>query len=59
MLESLVIGDPHSKSADVGTVISAKQERVIEEYVAQAEASTGVEVRRFGSITQDPTLSPD
>lgn len=58
-LDRLVIGNPLDEASDVGTVISQKQMDVIQGFVAQAEATEGAEVRRFGTLPDDAVLAPD
>lgn len=57
-LEALVIGDPLDEATDVGTIINARQAARIETFIAQAEATPGAQVRRFGRLPDDPALSP-
>ncbi|MQQ09059.1 aldehyde dehydrogenase family protein [Epibacterium sp. SM1979] len=58
-LEKLVIGDPLDESTDVGTVINQKQMDVIQGFVAQAEATEGADIRRFGALPEGGDLAPD
>lgn len=58
-LEKLVIGDPLDEATDVGTIINAKQVATINRYIAQAEATPGARVHRFGRLPEDDTLSAD
>lgn len=58
-LDALVIGDPMDESTDVGTIISRRQADVIRDFLRQAEATPGAEIRRFGRLPEDPALSGD
>lgn len=58
-LDELVIGDPMDEATDIGTIISPRQAAVVNDYVRQAEATEGVEVRRVGKMPTDAALSPD
>lgn len=58
-LNGLVIGDPLDEATDVGTIINAKQVATINRYVAQAEATPGAQVHRFGTLPDDDALAAD
>jgi acyl-CoA reductase-like NAD-dependent aldehyde dehydrogenase len=58
-LNKLVIGDPMDEGTDIGTIISAKQAKVIRDYVTLAEQTEGAEVIRCSALPSDATLSPD
>ncbi|WP_022706113.1 aldehyde dehydrogenase family protein [Paracoccus zeaxanthinifaciens] len=58
-LDRLVIGDPLDEATDVGTIINARQTATIAGYVAQAEATPGATVTRYGQLPKDAALSPD
>lgn len=58
-LDQLVIGDPLEEATDIGTIINAKQARVVAGYVAEAEATEGASVIRCGRMPEDAGLSPD
>ncbi|MCA1336133.1 aldehyde dehydrogenase family protein [Pseudooceanicola marinus] len=58
-LDQLVIGDPLDEATDVGTIINAKQAKVINDYVAQAEATPGAKVIRCGTAPEGAELAPE
>lgn len=58
-LNALVIGDPLDEATDVGTIINARQVATINGYLAQAEATPGATVTRYGMLPDDAGLSPD
>ncbi len=58
-LDKLTIGDPLDEGTDVGTIISAKQRAVIDGFIAQAENTKGVEIKRFGTLPTSEALSAD
>jgi len=58
-LDALVIGDPLDEATDIGTIINAKQAKVVAEYVALAEAAPGAKVVRCGKMPEGAGLSPD
>jgi len=57
-LDALVIGDPLDEATDIGTIINAKQAKVVAGYVAMAEAAPGAKVVRCGKMPEGG-LSPD
>ncbi|WP_010137669.1 aldehyde dehydrogenase family protein, partial [Oceanicola sp. S124] len=58
-LDTLKIGDPLDEATDVGTIINAKQAKVIRDFVAKAEAAPGARVLRFGQLPEDSALAPE
>ncbi|WP_424930811.1 aldehyde dehydrogenase family protein [Amaricoccus macauensis] len=58
-LDELVIGDPLDEATDVGTIINARQAATIRDFVAQAEATPGATVKRYGKLPEDAALSPE
>jgi betaine-aldehyde dehydrogenase len=58
-LNALKIGDPLDEATDIGTIINAKQAKVVSDYVAKAEATAGAKVFRCGQMPADAALSPD
>ncbi|PJE38098.1 aldehyde dehydrogenase [Pseudooceanicola lipolyticus] len=58
-LDQLVIGDPLDEKTDIGAIINARQAARINAYVAQAEATEGATVARYGTLPADAGLSPD
>ncbi|MBR9821362.1 MAG: aldehyde dehydrogenase family protein [Rhodobacteraceae bacterium] len=58
-LDALKIGDPLDEATDVGTIINARQAKVIRDFVTMAEGTPGARVLRFGQLPDDSALSPE